>query len=66
MSAASQARLTDQGYGLPLRPQALASLSQFEIRHILRCLDLDGEQIEAAEEAIRRVRQGSYREASHA
>ncbi len=48
------------GYGLPLRPEALADLNQFEVRHALRCLELDDEQIAAAEAAVELARRGRY------
>ena len=61
MSAPIQQRIDGvAGYGLPLRPEALAELSEFELAHILYCLELDDEQIVAAEEAVRRVVAGTY------
>jgi len=48
------------GYGLPLRPEALAELNEFEIAHILGCLDLDDDQTDAAEAAVAAVQAGVY------
>ncbi len=67
MSAAVQLVLDGaNGYGLPLKPEALAELNEFEIRHALRCLDLSDEQIAAAEAAVALVREGRYPEAANA
>jgi hypothetical protein len=47
------------GYGLPLRPEALAELSEFERGHML-VLGLHDEQVAVAEAAVAAVREGSY------
>lgn len=50
------------GYALPVDPVALATLPGdiFEVRHILRELHLDDEQIACAEAAVELARQGHY------
>jgi hypothetical protein len=48
------------GYGLPIRPQALAELSDFEVGHILLCLRLDDEQETCVEQAVALARAGAY------
>jgi hypothetical protein len=62
--SAVQLRLTAAGFGLPLRPAALAELSQFELAHVLASLGLDPEQREAAEEAVALVRTDRYGKAA--
>ena len=52
------------GYALPVDPVWLAGENCFEVRHILRGLDLDDEQISAAEAAVEMVRRGEYRESA--
>jgi hypothetical protein len=56
----AQTRLLITGYALPIDPVRLAGENIFEVRHILRGLDLDPQQIAAAEEAVERARQGVY------
>ena len=48
------------GYGLPLHPEVLAELNEFEVGHIFSVLQLDGEQEQCAEAAIASVRDGTY------
>lgn len=60
MTPAIQLRLTGEGYALPLRPEALADLNEFEVRHVLRVLDLDDQQVEVAEAAVALARRGEY------
>jgi hypothetical protein len=61
MSAAVQLRIDGAaGYGLPLRPEALAELNEFERGHIFACLDLDPEQGACAEAAVLAVLADEY------
>jgi hypothetical protein len=61
VSAAIQLRIDDAtGYGLPLRPEALAELSEFERAHIFGSIGLDPEQRQCAEAAIEAVQAGRY------
>lgn len=60
MSAAVQTVLAIGGHALPVDPVRLAGENCFEVRHILRGLDLDDAQIAAVEEAVELVRQGVY------
>jgi hypothetical protein len=62
VSAAIQTALPVAGYALPVDPIALAREPGdiFAVRHILRGLDLNDEQVAAAEEAVELVRQGLY------
>lgn len=62
MRSAIQTVLAIGGYALPVDPARLAGESIFELRHILRGLDLDDEQIAAAEAAVEMVRRGRYPE----
>jgi hypothetical protein len=55
---AIQTVLAIGGYALPVDPMRLAAENIFEVRHILRALDLADEQIEAAEPAVELVRRG--------
>jgi hypothetical protein len=55
-----QTALAIGGYALPVDPVRLAGENCFEVRHILRGLDLDDEQVAAAEAAVELVRQGEY------
>jgi hypothetical protein len=55
---AIQTVLAIGGYALPVDPMRLAAENIFEVRHILRALDLADEQIEAAEAAVELVRRG--------
>jgi hypothetical protein len=55
-----QTALAIARYALPLDPHELATDNCFEIRHQLRGLELDDEQIAAAEAAVELVRQGMY------
>jgi hypothetical protein len=55
-----QQRLDVQGYALPLDPHVLADLSEFEVAHVLACLDLDDEQRDCAEQAVAAVLAGVY------
>jgi hypothetical protein len=65
VSAAVQLRIDGaNGYGLPLKPEALAELSEFELRHVLRVLDLDDQQMACAETAVAAVLRGDYGEAT--
>lgn len=61
-AAAFQTALAVNGHAIPVDPFALARLpgDVFEVRHILRGLDLDDEQIAAAEAAVEMVRLGRY------
>lgn len=49
-----------EGYGLPLVPRVLAELNEFEVGHVLACLDLDPEQRRCAHAAIEAVQAGRY------
>jgi hypothetical protein len=62
VSAGVQTTLAIGGYALPVDPVRLAAEPGdiFTVRHILRGLDLDDEQIAVAEEAVGLVRQGVY------
>jgi hypothetical protein len=62
VNAAIPTALAISGYALPVNPVALASEPGdiFTVRHILRGLDLDDEQVEVAEAAVELVRQGVY------
>jgi hypothetical protein len=60
MTGAVQLRLG----GLPLDPRELARLSILERAALYTQLDLDAQQREAAEEAVRRLRRGDYLRAS--
>ncbi len=60
MSAAVQTRLPVAGYSLPVEAARLTGLSCFELRHQLRELDLDDEQVAAAEQAVEMARRGHY------
>jgi hypothetical protein len=60
MSAAVQLMLVEGGHALPVDPVLLANENCFEVRHILRGLDLDDEQIACAEAAVAAVRAGTY------
>ncbi len=55
-----QIALAIGGYALPVDPMRLAGENIFEVRHILRGLELDDEQIAATEAAVELVRQGRY------
>jgi hypothetical protein len=61
VSSAVQLRIDGaQGYGLPLKPESLSGLSEFERGHIFATLGLDNEQREAVEAAVAAVRGGTY------
>jgi hypothetical protein len=61
VTAAIQLRIDGaEGYGLPLRPEALAGLSEFEVAHICSCLELDSEQRQCALAAVEAVQAGRY------
>jgi hypothetical protein len=47
-------------YTLPIDPARIAHESCFEIRHQLRGIELDDEQIAAAEAAVALVLEGTY------
>ncbi|HKG76605.1 MAG TPA: hypothetical protein VKA90_03745 [Beijerinckiaceae bacterium] len=57
---AVQTTLTIAGYALPVDPVRLAADNIFEVRHQLRALALDDEQIQAAEAAVEMARRGEY------
>lgn len=57
---AVQTVLAIGGYALPVDPVRLAGENIFEVRHILRGLELDDEQIKVAEAAVALVQQGTY------
>ena len=66
MVSAVQLRLDGvNGYGLPLRPEALAELTEFEVDHICACLKLDAEQTRCAEAAVALVLTGGYPPRGH-
>jgi hypothetical protein len=56
----TQLRLAADGYGLPLRPEALARLNQFERHHVYACLGLDAGQEACAEAAVAAVERDEY------
>lgn len=60
MSAAVRLRLTGERYAVPLRPEALASLDQSQVRHVLRVLRLDDQQVDVALAAVEMARRGAY------
>ncbi len=60
-AAATQLAMPVTGLALPVDPAVIARLNDFEIRHQLRGLDLDDQQIEVCEQAVELVRQGVYR-----
>jgi hypothetical protein len=61
VSAAIQLRIDGaEGYGLPLRPEALAELSEFELAHICSTLELDADQRRCAQAAVEAVQAGRY------
>jgi len=59
-AAAVQTTLAIARYSVPLDPFELSADNCFEIRHQLRGLELDDEQIAAAEAAVKLVRRGEY------
>ena len=60
MTGAVQLRLTSEGFSLPLRPETLVGLNQFEVHHVLRVLELADDQIACVEIAVALVREGRY------
>jgi hypothetical protein len=60
VNAAIQTALAIGGYALPVDPVRLADESIFQVRHILRTLDLDDQQVACAEQAVALVLEGSY------
>lgn len=58
--SAIQLALDVRGYALPLRPEVLADLNQFEVGHICACLRLDPEQTACVEQAVEAVDAGTY------
>jgi hypothetical protein len=61
-AAAVQTTLAVDAHAVPVDPAALAEEPGdiFAVRHILRGLDLDDEQIAAAEAAVELVHEGRY------
>ena len=55
-----QIRLVAGEYVLPLDPVRLAWESDFEVRHVARCLNLADDQIECLERAVALAREGRY------
>jgi hypothetical protein len=62
VNAAIQTALAIGGYAVPVDPVALAQEPGdiFAVRHILRELHLDDQQIACAEEAVEMARWGEY------
>lgn len=60
MISAVQTELVIDRYALPVDPAALAAENIFQVRHILRGLNLSDEQIEVCEVAVELARRGEY------